>query len=777
MSSSATRRALTVALFAISLVCLAPHALSQGGAPAVPAAGRNVPGFVFVPGGQVWPGCTDKEYEARHVGNSDLRKFLKFDVWGQIPPFPLPAFQIGKYEVTNAQWKYYLDTELRVEHTTVKGDTLRSLAGQYVKFRGAPIESEWIAIYALNWRTIVDGWKNMKVRAKKAGKADGEAKPEEDAKPDEEKKEADEGPATPVWQPNWPIESPPTTPPDDISTKELPPGLKLYIYRTRVPQNWYGWCRLSGFQIGREYCDPAKPAAEAFVVPAEEPFKSLALADTDFAAYPVRSASPNEILAFVEWTGCQLPTEYEWERAARGNNLRWAYPFGAWDHDKQKTILAGSENERCRTGGPMRVDDPSVAGSDSPFGARHMAGNVWELTRTFYDVHPRQVLALAGPPALVNYALVAKGGSFGDRWQLLMVCARTGVIGENGVLSLRDNNRVDSLGLRLARHDDRPGLDLLLHSILRLSYDAAAGDWTTYPPHAFATERMAGVDDVKLEEVGAPYIHATKRAHAIAFAPLWVTDLDDAAKRAKPERNKHYVLGALRSDVPLKVGVRLSDAEMRALLDERARYKKIVEEYKKLTPAKKKNVQLPEPPKDMEPDDYEKATEKNMEIWGLFREKTVAPGEWLVVYWNGFIGLANRTRTMPPDAIVLVDPKQITRKNAQPKPAEISLAAGRIQLHFQVWEQPSDKSKQVVPPDPQHSEDWAMCEAYPPYFIKGGANARPYCWDVDVAFPVASDDPAWKGLLPDAVTGHAEEKKADKADGKADASEKTPAGK
>ena len=100
-------------------------------------AGAAWPGFVRVPAGQVWPGCTEKEYKERHLGNSDLKRELIYDVWGKLPPFPLPSFQIGKFEVTNAQWKQYLDLEFRVEHKTGKGETLRSVAGQYVKFRGA----------------------------------------------------------------------------------------------------------------------------------------------------------------------------------------------------------------------------------------------------------------------------------------------------------------------------------------------------------------------------------------------------------------------------------------------------------------------------------------------------------------------------------------------------------------------------------------------------------------------------------------------------------------
>ncbi|MCK6458488.1 MAG: hypothetical protein L6Q95_01175 [Planctomycetes bacterium] len=167
MDSSVFRGGLLAALLAFAVINFAPKACTQEGTPAqepkkdpeaapageepkgkpaeeaeqeAPAApaprpaaeARAAPGFVRVPAGQVWPGCTDKEYVDRHRGNQDLKKELIYDVWGKLPDFPLPSYQIGKFEVTNAQYKTYLDKEFRVEHTTTKGETLRALAGQYV---------------------------------------------------------------------------------------------------------------------------------------------------------------------------------------------------------------------------------------------------------------------------------------------------------------------------------------------------------------------------------------------------------------------------------------------------------------------------------------------------------------------------------------------------------------------------------------------------------------------------------------------------------------------
>jgi formylglycine-generating enzyme required for sulfatase activity len=719
-------RILSGILFALLILSCRFGAASADEATPAPAP----PGFVVVPAGKVHPGCSDKEYKERHLGNQSLKEALIYDVWGSEPPFPLGAFLMGRYEVTNAQWKYYLDKNFKVEHTTATGETLKGVASRYVKFGTEAVETEWKAIYAFNWRMLVEEWQKVPDKCPACGKAKGKCAHELKA----------------IWGQGWSIVDPPTDGANDVGSLPLPEGKKLVFYSHRVPEHWYGWCKLAGLNVGREYCNPLKPAAEAFVVPDEEPYISLALRDKDFAAYPVRSVSAREILAFAEWAGCELPTEYEWERAARGDNLRWPYPFGPWDHNKQKSILAGSENEKAQ-GGPIRVDDASVSGSDSAFGARHMSGNVWELTRTFFDMHPKVVPAPPRPDALANYALVAKGGSFGDRWQMLMVCARTGKVGgEKGELSLRFNNRADSLGFRLARHD-RAGYDLLLHSILSLAYDTAAADWYKYVPHAFAMERMAGVEDWKIEDAKAPYIHFRERAAAIAFAPLWVTDLDESGRKAKPSRTKHYVLGALRCDVPLRAGVCLTEQDKRVLLAEREDFDNRLKTWKSLPASKQKHVPEPVKPATYDPDAFEKVTAEHAEEWGLWREATVQPGQWLVVYWNGFIGLANKTLTMPPDVIFMVPGKQIARKNAQPEPAKLVLApeANEIRVRFQVPEQPSEKKKQIRPPDAEHSEVWALCEAYPPFFLpKSGPT---HCWEVEVAFttePGALAARAWK---------------------------------
>jgi formylglycine-generating enzyme required for sulfatase activity len=822
----------------LAVLCVATHAQdkepdpqAQGNGNNVPVAdvkGPQLPGFVWVPPGPVHPGTTFEDYNRRHRGNQKLKTSLIYEVWGNVPPFPLEGFHIGRYEVTNAQWKLYLDRNFRVEHVTGKTDTLRSLAAQYIKFRGKGIEREWRAIYAFNWRLIKGAWSKKRRVRKTPGTVfeedeeefedegeEGEASRSEDAydedteddeneddveeedeeeyeedeeeyEEDEEEYEEDEEGADeeeageddeegefvtlpPVWKSKWRVEDPPAEGGNDISKLFLPEGLKLVFYRHRTPPHWYGWCKLAHLGVGREYCDIRKPPSEAFIPPVTLPpqkkeakkrkklpfeqrlFRRLKLRDTDFAAYPVRYISAAEALAFSEWAGGNLPSEFEYERAGRGSHLRWPYTFGEkWNHSAQKHIMAWADNKRCGKG-PLPVDDESVKGSDSAGGARHMQGNVWELTRTFFDLHPRVRPKPPPPnPDVTNYSLIAKGGSFGDRWQMCQLSVRTGIVGDRGWLDLRAQNRVDTLGLRLVRHP-QPGYSLMLHSLLRIAYDRGAGAWNDYLVHQFAMPRMAGIDEIHIKEAEAPYMHVQDRAAAIAFAPLWITALSQGEQKAivrnwklgKGSRRKYFVLGALRSDVPLHAGRQYSKKDLQDLRDRRAKYEEEIKEWRKLP--RKLRQERPAPVKPPMPDEYEKATDnKNEEECGVWHGATIAPGEWLVIYWNGFLGLANKTLTMPPDAILLLNRKKVQRKRQQPAPpSELRLDKEKsaITLVFRVEERAVDKRKRRQVPREAESERWALCEAFPREWLgdENAAKARPYHWEFEVTFHTVKD--------------------------------------
>jgi formylglycine-generating enzyme required for sulfatase activity len=184
-------------------------------------------------------------------------------------------------------------------------------------------------------------------------------------------------------------------------------GWKAFLDATGYawPGNWYairsgwrGWLR-------RFAVSPAYPPA--------------------MAAYPMVDLSLADALAYCAWlsaeTGlnCTLPTELQWEKAARGTDGR-TYPWGETLPRPELAhlrpthtlgldyyacnLLVRPRRELARSGWYWRTGAPVPVGSIpqnvSPYGCYDMAGNIWEWTLSLYN------------EAVPDFHVV-KGGSWG----------------------------------------------------------------------------------------------------------------------------------------------------------------------------------------------------------------------------------------------------------------------------------------------------------------------------------------------------------------------------
>lgn len=268
-----------------------------------------------------------------------------------------------------------------------------------------------------------------------------------------------------MYSPNW------ITIPAGIFTMGSDPRDVARPYANEQPQQRL---RLPTFRISRVPITNAQ--YQHFVAATQHPAPGHWLDGhprTGAEQWPVTYVSWTDAQAFCTWAGVRLPTEAEWEKAARGpapspsapplsEEGPW-WPWGDALPDATRCHFNGQAQGIAPAGQSVMPVGQFPLGA-SPYGVLDMAGNVWEWTNTGYRRYPyraddgREAVTLPG-------VRVVRGGSYNHDARQIRCAARDGM-----AAGVRDVY----IGFRVALSGAEPD-----------TAPTRAFDWVTIPAGAF----------------------------------------------------------------------------------------------------------------------------------------------------------------------------------------------------------------------------------------------------------------------------------------------------
>jgi len=198
---------------------------------------------------------------------------------------------------------------------------------------------------------------------------------------------------------------------EDVAVVGEGPQHKVYldaywIDMTEVTNEQYAKCVEAGA------CE--KPVRQDSVT------RSLYFGNPEYADYPVIYINYPQAIAYCEWAGRRIPTEAEWEKAARGEDPRkypWGntYPTGNLANFADRNTSYKWSDSSVDDGFADTAPVNSYPQGASSYGVLNMAGNVWEWVADWYSQEYYRESAAVNPTGPdFGYHRVLRGGSWGD---------------------------------------------------------------------------------------------------------------------------------------------------------------------------------------------------------------------------------------------------------------------------------------------------------------------------------------------------------------------------
>jgi sulfatase modifying factor 1 len=176
---------------------------------------------------------------------------------------------------------------------------------------------------------------------------------------------------------------------------QLSPELIRSLVRNRVVEAPW-WCQVPG----ASWSAPAGPGSNV----------------ADKPDHPVVHVSWNDAQAYCIWSGNRLPTEAEWEYAARGGLEQKLYPWGDKlrpNGEHRCNIWQGTFPQQDTADDGYAGTCPVTAFPPNDYGLYSVAGNAWEWCADWFGIEGKfEDLAIDPQGPATGGARVLKGGSF-----------------------------------------------------------------------------------------------------------------------------------------------------------------------------------------------------------------------------------------------------------------------------------------------------------------------------------------------------------------------------
>jgi hypothetical protein len=183
----------------------------------------------------------------------------------------------------------------------------------------------------------------------------------------------------------------------------------FWLQRTTVSVRQFRLCVTFG------PCDEAAVATGGYFTYAPAPKMATSTILSAGDERPVTGVTWEGARTYCDWVGGRLPTEAEWEYAARGGPLELRYPWGEDTPTCRHAIFGGGSERICGVTGPASSGSRLTDGHRTHSFILQQAGNVWEWTQDWYapDYYTRSPAKDPRGPE-TGEGRVQRGGSWSD---------------------------------------------------------------------------------------------------------------------------------------------------------------------------------------------------------------------------------------------------------------------------------------------------------------------------------------------------------------------------